>query len=229
MDDKRESFYVINLTKATFAEIWQASNRSIIPTAIVGALKLLRRPWRCGAPVSLGVAERIDSAEVPQDVLRQMQEPLLHLRDLGFKAIGATHKKFVGVSEGYTLELLSEDRLTGCSLLWVRNRTAGQTSETVAISMSSQRRRGEVLGTSNVPFGLKAPPGVLAVRLPGASAADVYEKHRQRIGALIDVVVFDADSRMKLVEDLSDRSNKFNVDRGLYILATDEEVLNAMN
>lgn len=229
MDDKQDSFYVINLTKATFAEIWQAANRAIVPTAIVGTLKILRRPWRCGAPVSLGVAERIDPTDAPQNILHQMQQSLLHLRDLGFAVIGATHKKFVGVNEGYTLELLSEDRLTGCSLLWVRNRTAGQTSETVAISMSSQRRRGEILGTSNVAFGLKAPPGISALRLPGASAAEVYEKHRQRIGALVDVVSFDAESRMKLVEELSDRSNKFNVKRGLYIPATDEEVLNAMN
>lgn len=229
MDDEQDHFYIINLTKATFAEIWQASNRSIVPTAIVGGLKLLRRPLRCGSPISLGLAERIDSTALPQDVLGFMQDPLLQLRDLGFAVIGATYKHFIGVNEGYTLELLSKDRLTGCSLLWVRNKTAGRTTETVAVSMSSQRRQGVVLGTSNVAFGLKAPPGVLAVRLPGASAANVYQKHCQRIEAANDVVAFDAESRMKLVEDLSDRSNQFNVERGLYVPATDEEVLKAMD
>jgi hypothetical protein len=229
VDDKQDSFYVVNLTKATFAEIWQAANRAIVPMVIIGALKLFRRPWRCGSPVSFGAADRIDSTEIPQDVLHQMQEPLLQLRDLGFTVIGATHKLFVGVNEGYTLELLSDDRLTGCSLLWVRNKTAGIVSETVAISMSSQRRGGTALGTSNVAFGLKTPRDILAVRLPGASPAEVYEKHCQRIRSLADVVSFDADSRMKFVEELGDRSNKFNVERGLYVPATEEELRNAMS
>jgi hypothetical protein len=229
VEDEPDIFYVTNLTRASFSEVWQASNRSLVALLILGLYKVTRRTWRCGTPLSLSLPCSVDPSDLPADVLKHMGEPLLQLRDAGFVVIGATHKRFLGINEGYSLELLSEDRLSGCSLMWVRNKNGPQVQEVVVVSMTSLRRQGMIIATSNLVIGFKPPPDVIVQRHPGASATDVRDQHRERISGIGDLVLFNRDSRLQTVEDLAERSSRFNLKRGLYIPATREEIERAMN
>ena len=76
MPDSDEHYYITDLAKASFTEIWLASNRSPVALAVIGLMKLLRREVRSGMPMSLSVPDEIDVTSLPESVLNQLAEPL---------------------------------------------------------------------------------------------------------------------------------------------------------
>ena len=224
MPDSDEHYYITDLAKASFTEIWLASNRSPVALAVIGLMKLLRREVRSGMPMSLSVPDEIDVTSLPESVLSQLAEPLKELKTARFDAVSACRKQDVIGVEGYCIFLLSPDCLTICSLVWAKLKEANPTT---TVGMISRQRSGDVLSTSNSAFGLKAPPGFEPVRVQHASAMEVFTRHQQRIKHLVDLVPNHRAQLPEIIESNRRRIMQFHIQRGFYIPATAEEISQA--
>jgi len=224
MPDSDEHYYITDLAKASFTEIWLASNRSPVALAVIGLMKLLRREVRSGMPMSLSIPDEVDVAALPENVLKQLAEPLRELKSARFGVVYACHKQDAIGVEGYGIFLLSSDCLTICSLVWAKLKEANPTA---TIGMISRRRSGDILSTSNSAFGLKAPPGIKPVHVACASGLELFTRHQQRIKNLVDLVPNDRAQLPEIVESNRRRIAQFHIQRGFYIPATDKEISQA--
>lgn len=227
MADSEENFFVTDLAKASPFEMWRMSNHSALATVVVMASKLIGRSWRGGVPISKTPPLKIELSDLPHSVAEAFRTPLQAFRELGFEQVQVTHKQDFSNQAGYAIHLLSADKLITASLIWASAKIAHMTREVVTYGMNSRRQNGEMIATSSFGGGLNPPLGVAISRLPGASVAELTAAHRKRIADVIDVIPFERGSLSKDIEEFGRRTIDFNLQRGVYVPATIEEIRRA--
>jgi hypothetical protein len=223
-------YYVSDMAKASFRELWWIAKkdpRVVLGLAVILTAKMLRRPFRIGDPFSLFDTEFIEPSEIPEEV-RRIQEPLMKpLKDAGFSTILATKKLQSADSEGYALVMRGADGFSMASVAFARIQNEDIQLQRAALGLSSRRRNGTTIITTNAARSVLEPPELKKLYLKHASPETVIARHERRISGFTDLVLVNREEVPGLMQKAQRRLVDFNIARGLYVLASAEELRRA--
>jgi hypothetical protein len=190
--------------------------------------KALRRPMRDGLLFQSVGPKFIQLGNIPPEVA-SVQEPFVNsLAAAGFTPILAV-KSTNQHGSGYGLIMRSNDGLSVANVTFVQvaSRITQRRERTVTragLRVTSRRTNGGTIVTTNAAPGIRLPSDVKILYLKRASPEEVIARHRRQIADLADIEFIGRDDVPTRVLQRHRSLFEFQVSRGFYVLATEEEI-----
>jgi hypothetical protein len=220
------TFYKIDSRRLTLGECWGLSPNPFA-FLLVAVLKLLRvrlfGSWALPRAESLTL---LRPEQVPDAVHEQWRGAIEVCRSHGLDVqfyytlptLGSTWKC-------YEAALLGPDGRTLAVLALVRTRRRGSTAEELALACVSRLPGGRLLITTDARRRLHTPPENVIEHMPGYSAFEVLERHRERFAEHErDMAAFEPAKLEAFLVAMSNRALDFHARRGVYVPMTEEEM-----
>jgi len=189
--------------------------------------KALRRPMREGLFQSVG-PKFIQLGDIPPEVA-SIQEPFANsLAAAGFTPILAV-KSTNQHGSGYGLIMRSNDGLSVANVTFVQvvskiTQRRERTVTRAGLRVTSRQTNGGTIVTTNAAPGIRLPSDIKIRYLKRASPEEVIARHRRQIADLADIEFIRRDDVPARVLERYRSLFEFQVSRGFYAPAIEEEI-----
>ena len=210
--------HVIDIRKLTVPELWRIST-SMIVFLVYLFFKCVRIPM-FGSPMSASV-RTVEFSELPDYVRHRIDSKIAECQKLGFQLAFCEMVEPLGDVEAYLVALLHEDCEIYAQILYVTHHNNVDSP----VIISSKTVSDVTLTTADSPRRYNAPPKVEAAYFPNLSIDELTAQHQTRLkNADFEIVKFTNSSLRDHVKDSRQRLNRYNVDRGVYRMLSQEEI-----
>jgi hypothetical protein len=202
----------------TYGEVWRWGTPASF--AVFAVRKLLGIPMQGTVLIPREhLCTQLDPNELAPHFAETLEAESSELQALGFDLLFHYTVSSLGDASGAAVAFLHQ---SGRSLAFATAVRSGTLSE-VSTSIVSQRTEGPFLATGNAVTRMLAPSEIEVVSLPGRSTAETAAVHLRRIHPL-SVRTWRGDDAMGVLADLHRIWVEFNVRRGVYVPASDDDI-----
>lgn len=216
------TYYRTDGQRLSYAEYWRMSS-ALLPFLVVAGMKLLRVPVKFNfAILRQDCLNIVPREHVSETILGKLAPAVQACVNAGFRE--CFHQKGLGIGCGdaTAVAMLSGDGQTRGMAI----HAGSGVSETIVLGCVSRLTSGRYLGTGNAKMWMKPEPRYDVVRLPGASAEAVLERHTRELRRPgRKAVVLDREGLERDVLEGEQSHYDFHVGRGVYVPMTEEEVI----